>query len=93
MPTLGFTPMGRDRQASTMKPIGRRFQVEPVVTIPPFYTFKLFLAEMIPELIVPDLYDCKLKPYVSYKTKEINQEELTSRYLTIGRSMHLEGDA
>ena len=37
---------------------------------------------MIPELIVPDLYDCKLKPYVSYKTKEINQEELTSRYLT-----------
>ena len=44
--------------------------------------FKLFLAEMIPELIVPDLYDCKLKPYVSYKTKEINQEELTSRYFT-----------
>ena len=43
MPTLGFTPMGRDRQASTMKPIGRRFQVEPVVTIPPFYMFKLFL--------------------------------------------------
>jgi len=36
---------------------------------------------MIPELIVPDLYDCKLKPYVSYKTKEINQEELTSRDL------------
>ena len=38
-------------------------------------------AEMIPELIVPDMYDCKLKPYVSYKTKEINQEELTSRDL------------
>ena len=36
-------------------------------------------AEMIPELIVPDMYDCKLKPYVSYKTKEINQEKLTSR--------------
>ena len=35
--------------------------------------------EMIPELIVPDLDDCNLKPYVSYKTKEINQEELTSR--------------
>ena len=43
---------------------------------------KIF-EEMIPELIVPDLSDCKLKPYVSYKTKEINQEELTSRYLTI----------
>ena len=39
------------------------------------------VPEMIPELIVPDLYDCKLKPYVSYKTKEINQEELTSRDL------------
>ena len=36
-------------------------------------------TEMIPELIVPDLDDCNLKPYVSYKTKEINQEELTSR--------------
>ena len=30
-------------------------------------------------MIVPDLDDCNLKPYVSYKTKEINQEELTSR--------------
>merc|ERR1712083_961876 len=39
------------------------------------------VPEMIPELIVPDLYDCKLKPYVSYKTKEINQEKLTSRDL------------
>jgi len=39
------------------------------------------VQEMIPELIVPDLDDCNLKPYVSYKTKEINQEELTSRDL------------
>ena len=29
---------------------------------------------MIPELIVPDLEDCKLKPYVSYATKEILQK-------------------
>ena len=82
MLTSGFTPMGQDRQVYTTKPIGRRFQVQQVV-LPLFYIFNIFPAEMIPELIVPDLYDCKLKPYVSYKTKEINQEELTSRYLTI----------
>ena len=29
---------------------------------------------MIPQLIVPDLEDCKLKPYVSYATKEILQK-------------------
>ena len=86
---LGFTLMGAGRQASTMKPIGRRFQVEKSV-IPPFHSFNLYLAEMIPELIVPDLYDCKLKPYVSYKTKEINQEELTSRYLSVGSGRYLQ---
>ena len=32
------------------------------------------VPEMIPELIVPDLEDCKLKPYVSYATKEILQQ-------------------
>ena len=36
---------------------------------------------MIPELVVPDLSDTKLKPYVSYATKDIYQEELTSRDL------------
>jgi len=31
------------------------------------------VPEKIPEIIVPDLKDFKLKPYVSYKTKEIYQ--------------------
>ena len=35
---FGFTLMGAGRQASTMKPIGRRFQVEKSV-IPPFHLF------------------------------------------------------
>jgi len=39
------------------------------------------VPEMIPELIVPDLDNCKLKPYVSYATKDIYQEELTSKDL------------
>jgi large subunit ribosomal protein L41 len=30
---------------------------------------------------LPDLTDCKLRPYVSYKTKDIYQEPLTSRDL------------
>ncbi|XP_059609068.1 large ribosomal subunit protein mL41 [Phlebotomus argentipes] len=37
--------------------------------------------EMIPELIVPDLTDCKLKPYVSYKTQDVVQSEFTSEDL------------
>jgi len=40
-----------------------------------------FVPEKVPELIVPDLTGCKLKPYVSYATKEIHQEELTSKDL------------
>ncbi|CAD7089505.1 unnamed protein product [Hermetia illucens] len=36
------------------------------------------IPEKIPELIVPDLTDCKLKPYVSYKTPDIVQSEFTS---------------
>jgi len=39
------------------------------------------VPEKVPELIVPDLTNCKLKPYVSYKTKDIYQEELTSKDL------------
>uniref|UniRef100_A0A1I8PBP3 39S ribosomal protein L41, mitochondrial n=1 Tax=Stomoxys calcitrans TaxID=35570 RepID=A0A1I8PBP3_STOCA len=36
------------------------------------------IPEKIPELIVPDLDDCKLKPYVSYKAPEVIQSEFTS---------------
>lgn len=38
-------------------------------------------AEMIPQLIVPDLTGCQLKPYVSYKTPDVVQTEFTSRDL------------
>ena len=34
---------------------------------------------MTAELIVPDLEGCTLKPYVSYATKDIYQDELTSQ--------------
>ncbi|XP_067626388.1 large ribosomal subunit protein mL41 [Eurosta solidaginis] len=36
------------------------------------------VPERIPELIVPDLTDCKLKPYVSYKAPDVVQSEFTS---------------
>lgn len=39
------------------------------------------IPETIPELVVPDLEGFKLKPYVSYRTKEIYQEELQSKDL------------
>lgn len=39
------------------------------------------VPEMIPELIVPDLSDCTLKPYVSYKTEDVVQSEFTSQQL------------
>ncbi len=40
------------------------------------------IPEKVPELIVPkDLDRCSLKPYVSYSTKEIYQEELTAKDL------------
>ncbi|CRL04691.1 CLUMA_CG017755, isoform A [Clunio marinus] len=39
------------------------------------------IPEMIPELIVPDLTDCKFKPYVSYKTLDVVQSEFTSQDL------------
>ncbi|XP_055381277.1 39S ribosomal protein L41, mitochondrial [Condylostylus longicornis] len=36
------------------------------------------IPEKIPLLVVPDLKDCKLKPYVSYKAPEVVQPEFTS---------------
>ena len=39
---------------------------------------------MTAELIVPDLEGCTLKPYVSYATKDIYQDELTSHVQFIG---------
>ncbi|XP_017866128.1 PREDICTED: 39S ribosomal protein L41, mitochondrial [Drosophila arizonae] len=36
------------------------------------------IPEKIPEIIVPDLTGCKLKPYVSYKAPEVVQSEFTS---------------
>lgn len=39
------------------------------------------IPEKIPELIVPDLTGCKLKPYVSFKTPEVVQSEFTSQDL------------
>jgi large subunit ribosomal protein L41 len=39
------------------------------------------IPEMIPELIVPDLTDCKFKPYVCYKSAEVVQSEFTSQDL------------
>jgi len=33
------------------------------------------VPEMIPEMIVPDLTDCELKPYVSYRAADIYQTE------------------
>lgn len=39
------------------------------------------IHERIPELIVPDLTDCKFKPYVTFKTPEVVQSEFTSQDL------------
>ncbi|XP_043227867.1 39S ribosomal protein L41, mitochondrial-like [Amphibalanus amphitrite] len=39
------------------------------------------VPEMIPELVVPDLTDFNLKPYVSYRCPEVVQEEFTARDL------------
>ncbi|KAI5637554.1 mitochondrial ribosomal protein l27 domain-containing protein [Phthorimaea operculella] len=39
------------------------------------------VPEMIPELIVPDLKDCDLKPYVSYKAEDVTQGVFTSEDL------------
>lgn len=39
------------------------------------------IPEMAPEFVVPDLTDCKFKPYVSYKTQEVIQSEFTTQDL------------
>lgn len=39
------------------------------------------IEEMKPQLIVPDLTDCKFKPYVSYKAADVVQSEFTSQDL------------
>lgn len=36
------------------------------------------IPEKIPDIIVPDLTGCKLKPYVSYKAPDVVQSEFTS---------------
>lgn len=41
----------------------------------------VLVQEMVPELIVPDLKDCKLKPYVSYRTPDVIQSEFTAQDL------------
>lgn len=42
---------------------------------------KVEVPEMIPEMIVPDLSDFKLKPYVSYRTTDFTQSEFTAEDL------------
>lgn len=39
------------------------------------------VPEMIPEIIVPDLKDFDLKPYVSYKAADVIQSEFTAQQL------------
>ncbi|XP_075980205.1 mitochondrial ribosomal protein L41 [Anticarsia gemmatalis] len=39
------------------------------------------VPEMIPELIVPDLKDFDLKPYVSYRADDVIQSEFTAQQL------------
>ncbi|KAK0084219.1 hypothetical protein PV325_007431 [Microctonus aethiopoides] len=39
------------------------------------------IPEMIPELIVPNLEGCELKPYVSYQSVEVKQSEFTPQDL------------
>ena len=39
------------------------------------------VPNLIPELIVPNLTDCKFKPYVTFKTPEVVQSAFTSQDL------------
>ena len=39
------------------------------------------VPEKVPELVVPDLSECELRPYVSYATEDVYQDELTSQDL------------
>lgn len=50
----------------------------------PGYWFKrkfVYVAEMEPELIVPDLDGFPLKPYVSYRTEEVDTPPFTAKQL------------
>lgn len=50
----------------------------------PGFWFKrkfVYVKEMEPELIVPDLTGFELKPYVSYRTEEINTKPFTAKVL------------
>eukprot|EP00096_Caligus_rogercresseyi_P005750 TRINITY_DN2174_c0_g1_i1.p1 TRINITY_DN2174_c0_g1~~TRINITY_DN2174_c0_g1_i1.p1 ORF type:complete len:189 (+),score=46.60 TRINITY_DN2174_c0_g1_i1:37-603(+) len=39
------------------------------------------VPELVPQIIVPDLKGFALKPYVSYRAKDVTQEELTAKDL------------
>ncbi|XP_050442126.1 39S ribosomal protein L41, mitochondrial [Adelges cooleyi] len=39
------------------------------------------IPEKIPDIIVPNLDDCELKPYVSYRVPEVTQSEFTAQDL------------
>nr|AEE62623.1 unknown [Dendroctonus ponderosae] len=41
----------------------------------------VLVPEMVPELVVPDLTDFPLKPYVSYRTADVVQTEFTAEDL------------
>lgn len=50
----------------------------------PGYWFKknfVYVAEMEPELVVPDLEGFELKPYVSYRTEDVDVKPFTARDL------------
>jgi len=40
-----------------------------------------FVREMVPDLVVPDLEGCELKPYVPYNTQDIYQDAMTAQDL------------
>ena len=42
---------------------------------------EIHVPEMVPELVVPDLTGFMLKPYVSYKVKDIEQKPMTPKKL------------
>uniref|UniRef100_A0A6M2DK53 Putative 39s ribosomal protein l41 mitochondrial agrilus planipennis n=1 Tax=Xenopsylla cheopis TaxID=163159 RepID=A0A6M2DK53_XENCH len=64
--------------ANPLLPIDKRGVRDTGYTIDGKY---IEVPEMIPELIVPDLTDFQLKPYVSYKTPEVVQSKFTSKDL------------
>uniref|UniRef100_A0A1B6GHL5 39S ribosomal protein L41, mitochondrial n=1 Tax=Cuerna arida TaxID=1464854 RepID=A0A1B6GHL5_9HEMI len=77
------------------KAFKERMKTDPPPNMPPLYKYgeretgykvnKKFIEvpEMIPEIIVPDLTDFKLKPYVSYRVEDFSQPEFTAQDLFI----------